>query len=186
MTYLLIALAVAAAATPVVLTLAAVDDWSRDFSTNRAATNPDAQHAMMRPLTQRFTAEQVAEALADICRQQSAWRMPDPPKPLPEDSPLPADGALAVHHLVRTTPIMRYRDDVWAVVEKHDDVPNGDGPDGDGQNGDGQNGGGKLRVHLESRSRLGKGDLGQNPRNIRELNGLLLVRLVIKAPPAKP
>ena len=58
---------------------------------------------------------------------------------------------------------MRYRDDVWVVVTQHDEE--------------------KLRASLESRSRLGKGDLGQNPRNLRELNGMLLERLVMKAPP---
>lgn len=51
-------------------------------------------------------------------------------------------------HLTRTTPIMRFTDDihVWLTAA------------GDG-----------TRVDAESQSRVGKGDLGQNPRNLKEL-----------------
>ena len=49
---------------------------------------------------------------------------------------------------VRTTRLFRFRDDVMARVY----------PDPDG-----------ARVELTSASRLGKGDLGQNPRNLKEL-----------------
>lgn len=49
---------------------------------------------------------------------------------------------------IRTTPLMRFKDDITVRIS----------PD---------EGGSILRA--ESKSRLGKGDLGQNPRNLREL-----------------
>ncbi len=49
---------------------------------------------------------------------------------------------------VRTTPLFRFRDDVTVRVHA----------DGDG-----------TRAEVTSASRIGKGDLGQNPRNIKEL-----------------
>jgi uncharacterized protein (DUF1499 family) len=51
-------------------------------------------------------------------------------------------------HFVRTTPLMRYKDDIRVRI-----VPAASG----------------SRVSAESRSRIGRGDLGQNPRNLREL-----------------
>lgn len=62
----------------------------------------------------------------------------------------------ATLRFVRITPLMRYRDDVSVTLT-------------------GTAGGTEVGVH--SQSRLGKGDLGQNPRNIRELIRALRPRL---------
>jgi len=59
---------------------------------------------------------------------------------------------MTVIDLVRTTPIFRFKDDVKVSIRK-DDSRNG------------------VIIDAVSRSRVGKGDLGQNPRNIRELFG---------------
>jgi uncharacterized protein (DUF1499 family) len=53
-------------------------------------------------------------------------------------------------HTVRATSLLRFKDDINATVEP-DDTP------------------GWTRLKLTSASRIGKGDLGQNPRNLREL-----------------
>ena len=53
-------------------------------------------------------------------------------------------------HYVRTTGLVGYKDDIRVRIE-----PGGKG----------------SRLSAESRSRIGKGDLGQNPRNLRELLG---------------
>lgn len=55
---------------------------------------------------------------------------------------------------VRVTSVLRFRDDVTAIVEP------GDGP-------------GRSRLELTSASRIGKTDLGQNSSNLRELLGSL-------------
>ena len=54
----------------------------------------------------------------------------------------------ATIHLTRTTRIFRWVDDIHVRLTKVDDG---------------------VRVNAESQSRVGKGDLGQNPRNLREL-----------------
>jgi uncharacterized protein (DUF1499 family) len=59
-------------------------------------------------------------------------------------------------HFVRTTGLVGYKDDIRVRIE----------PAGEGS-----------RLSAESRSRIGKGDLGQNPRNLRELLGPLRASL---------
>ena len=51
-------------------------------------------------------------------------------------------------HFTRRTRVFRFTDDVHVRLSKQ---------------------GGKIRLDAESQSRFGKGDLGQNPRNLREL-----------------
>lgn len=146
-----------------------IDDWSRDLTTNRAATQTDAEHPLMRPLAQPFTIEQLDAVLASLCQDTPAWSLPKKPKPLPADSLIERtadEPPLAIRHLVRATSLLRFRDDIWIVVEPAVDRDNPD----------------KRYLHIESRSRLGKGDLGQNPRNVRELNQYLLAQLIVKAP----
>jgi uncharacterized protein (DUF1499 family) len=53
-------------------------------------------------------------------------------------------------HFVRTTGLVGYKDDIRVRIEPA---------------------AGGSRLSAESRSRVGKGDLGQNPRNLRELLG---------------
>jgi len=67
----------------------------------------------------------------------------------------PAGDAIQLH-FVRTTGLVGYKDDIRVRIE----------PAGEGS-----------RLSAESRSRIGKGDLGQNPRNLRELLGPLRTSL---------
>ncbi|MGE3670963.1 MAG: DUF1499 domain-containing protein [Polyangiaceae bacterium] len=60
-------------------------------------------------------------------------------------------------HAIRTTRLFRFKDDIWLRVSKTDD--------------------GWTEVWIRSKSRVGKGDLGQNARNIRELQAALSSRL---------
>ncbi len=62
----------------------------------------------------------------------------------------------STHKLVRTTGLLRFKDDVTVSLT--------------------QTGGGRV-VEASSASRVGRGDLGQNPRNLRELLGGLEQRL---------
>lgn len=143
-------IAVLAAASPLVVLALLVDDWSRDLTTNTAATAADHRDETLRPLDRDGDAASIETALTEFCAGASHWELADPHE-LPASSPLAsiAGDAVLVRRLVRTTGLMRYRDDVWVLVELLSD--------------------GRVRVHAESRSRVGVGDLGQNPRNLREL-----------------
>ena len=68
-----------------------------------------------------------------------------------------SDDSVATVRLVRTTKLFRFKDDI--TVRVMDD-------------------GSERLVHAISRSRVGKGDLGQNPRNLRELFRELHARLL--------
>jgi uncharacterized protein (DUF1499 family) len=60
------------------------------------------------------------------------------------------DGGSGEIRFVRTTGIVGYKDDILVRIDSS---------------------GSGSRLSAESRSRIGKGDLGQNPRNLRELLG---------------
>lgn len=152
MTVPLVVLAVVLA--PLVVAAIYVEDWSRDLTTNVAATSADHPDERQRPVVLRGDVRHVQTLVEQFIAMRPAWRLADDERGAPPPAlakPL-AEGATTLH-LVRTTPLMRYRDDVWVAIE----------PVGDHQ----------VRIGAESRSRLGKGDLGQNPRNLRELLGYL-------------
>ncbi len=143
-------LAAALLAPPVVLALSVagqVDDWSRDLTTNVARTDPRAPDPALRPLRTARSRGEVAEALGEVAAGLSGW----------ERLAVEEEGERAtIVRLVRTTPLLRFRDDVTVRVE---DL-------------------GQARaIAAESRSRVGKGDLGQNPRNLRALLTALRERL---------
>ena len=163
-----IAITVLAVLAPLALVALKIDDWGRDLSTNRAVTDPDADHPLLRPIAQRFTLDELDAVLTALCQDHSNWMQPATTKTLPDDSPLKQlTDATATRHLVHASNLFGFRDDVWIAVRPETD----------------ETGDTKLRMHIESRSRIGIGDLGQNPRNLRELNALLVERLIVKAPP---
>lgn len=144
---------------PVAVIAWRVDDWSRDLSTNEAMSDPVAEHPMHRPMEAEFTLEHLETAIASLCSDKSQWSVATEPQPAPL-AMRQEDPALVSHHLIRTTSLLRFKDDVWVVAE---DAGNE-----------------KLRLRIYSRSRLGKGDLGQNPRNVRELTTEMFQRIVYR------
>lgn len=146
----LLAILIALAA-PFVVMAFYVEDWSRDLSQNRAHTTPGGRNE---PIELRgVTASQVAAA-AEAMNGSDKWRLANE-EALPDDSPLPAlleQEPADTHHFVRSTGLMGFKDDVWMVVTEQ---------------------GNGVVLFAESRSRVGKGDLGQNPRNLDELAFLL-------------
>jgi uncharacterized protein (DUF1499 family) len=121
---------------------AQIDDWSRDWTTNVAATDEAAGN--LRPLTLDLPLDQAADRLRRVVGSLPRWQA----VAWPSEPPTP-DAALEVA-LVRTTPLLRFKDDVQVRMVAS--------PDGR-----------STTVHIRSQSRIGRGDLGQNPRNIREL-----------------
>lgn len=151
---MIILLVIAFIVTPCVVGVLAIyiENWSRDLTTNRAATDPNDPDPRLRPLERPGPAEAVWEDIAGLIAERPAWSKAEPTTPLGKDSPLAElwrrDGVGRLT-LIHTTRLMRYRDDVWVAVEPLDRD--------------------RVRVWAESRSRIGRGDLGQNPRNLREL-----------------
>jgi len=70
------------------------------------------------------------------------------------------DGGLAVLRFVRTSGLFRFKDDITVLVEDERS---------------------RRVISATSRSRVGKGDLGQNPRNLRALMGAVRQRLGLEA-----
>lgn len=124
---------------------AQIDDWRRDLRTNVAAT--DGTTDDLRPLTLGMPRDQALEKLRQAVQALPRWQEVAPPAGDPEP-------AVTRIHLVRTTPILRFKDDIHVRLVASDD-------------------GLATTVHVRSQSRIGRGDLGQNPRNIRELLGKL-------------
>jgi len=139
---------------PLAVMAVLVDDWSRDLSQNTSSTAPEHADPRLRPREVDASVDALNSAVARFVASHAAWRRADE-KPLPGDSPIAtyADPPARVVHFVRSTRLLRFRDDVWLVVEPIAER--------------------RVRLHVDSRSRLGKGDLGQNPRNVRELLGAL-------------
>jgi hypothetical protein len=123
---------------PFVVVALMIDDWSRDLTTNTAATAEDAADPWLRPRQLSFPPADVEAGIVAWTRAQPRWSLAD------------ASGTADTRrlHLVRTTRLWRFRDDVHVTLEAT---------------------AAGTRVTARSASRVGKGDLGQNPRNLREL-----------------
>jgi len=119
-----------------------VDDWRRDLTQNHAQTDPDARDPQLQPVTTAVSIDQLSGILQRVPERLSNWSQPE----------VAQRGDGRTFYFVRTTPLMRFKDDI--IVDLR--------PQGDA-----------IVLTAESRSRLGKGDLGQNPRNLRELLSLL-------------
>jgi uncharacterized protein (DUF1499 family) len=139
-----------------------VDDWSRDWTENTAITSVDAKDPWLRPGQLAMTPREVAERLERWATGASAWEV------VSRES----DGPVEHLHLVHKTRLWRFRDDVHVKIEPMEEEDNPDAAlSGVEQAGAARNGGAEMRarVSAKSASRIGKGDLGQNPRNLREL-----------------
>jgi len=116
-----------------------IDDWGRDLSTNHAATRMDAAEPLLRPLDVPAPAAEVRAAIEEFANRDASWQIANLPAELSNDD---------VMHLVRVSRLFRFADDVHVFLQPTDTG---------------------TRIDITSRSRIGKGDLGQNPRNIRAL-----------------
>lgn len=122
-----------------------VEDWSRDLTTNSATTDQGYVDPRMRPISTSLSQRQVAEAVKHVAPHLPGWQLVFVG---PSNSESITDASLFTAHLVRTTPLFGFQDDVYLTIAR--------------QNG-------TTEVSARSRSRVGVGDLGQNPRNIREI-----------------
>lgn len=123
-----------------------VDDWKRDWTTNWAETDPEAEAADLRPFHSLLPPDALRKQVLEWVSDHSHWELAEDS----DETASSADRPPIQLHLVRSTRIMQFKDDVHLTFEQ-----------------DLETGGSVL--HVQSRSRIGRGDLGQNPRNIREL-----------------
>ena len=121
----------------VVVLFTHVDNWQRDLTHNYAATTDDAADPALRPIQSPLEPEEVA---LDV--QTAAIRVGWPA------ATVTREGERITYHFVRTTPLLRFKDDIHIHLAPHH---------------------GGTRITAESQSRLGRGDLGQNPRNLKEI-----------------
>lgn len=140
MIWWMIGLAFAVAAAGLVLGgLLQVEDWSRDLTVNQASTATDHPDARLRPLAWSRSVSESVAAIRRVVERLPRWRF--------ESCEEQANGE-AVVRLTRRTALWRFTDDIEVTIE-----PTAEG----------------ATLNLASRSRVGRGDLGQNPRNLREL-----------------
>ncbi len=118
-----------------------VDDWGRDLTTHRAATSRDSDDSSLRSLELSTSRDEVRETISQFVERSEAWEISDR-----EDAS--HGGDVLVVRLVRRSRLFRFADDVTVFLQPTDTG---------------------THVDVASQSRVGKGDLGQNPRNIRTL-----------------
>lgn len=123
-----------------------IDDWSRDLNQNYAETSADSKDPELRPIESAVAPNELASATERAVKSLPRW----------EEAGRATEGEVVELHLVRTTPLMRFKDDIHARIE----------PAATGS-----------RLTATSKSRVGKGDLGQNPRNLKELLGAVKAEL---------
>ncbi len=131
-----------------------VEDWSRDLTTNWAATHPQHADHRLRPYEFTGTAPELAARLRQSVATLPGWNWVD------ERS----DGKEVVIRLTRSTKLFRFVDDVTVRIEPLP-TDSGDAPGAPDRPQESP----RVRLQAESKSRVGRGDLGQNPRNLREL-----------------
>ncbi len=118
------------------LVVATVDDWNRDLSHNRATTEEGLPG--ITPLESFLAPTQAADVVVKAGTTIPRWELS-----MRDDA-----GDSVTLGFVRTTPLLRFRDDIFVILTR---IPGG------------------TRLTATSQSRVGKGDFGQNPRNLREL-----------------
>jgi uncharacterized protein (DUF1499 family) len=116
-----------------------VEDWGRDLSTNVAVTEENAADRRLLPIHSPLSPTEFADHVESAAVALPNWALAHRDSQ-PEGLKL---------HFIRTTPLLRFKDDIRVTIAP-------------------VAGGGSV-LSAESRSRIGKGDLGQNPRNLREL-----------------
>ncbi|MDV6031833.1 MAG: DUF1499 domain-containing protein [Phycisphaera sp. RhM] len=147
-----------------------IDDWGRDWTQNRAALDPAAPRPELRPVELDGSVQDAADRIRQWTETNSKWDWvseeqvgSDPAGSDPAGSDPaggdPAGGDRRRIQLTRTTPLLKFVDDIEVELTARPA----------GQESTRQS----VIVNATSQSRVGKGDLGQNPRNLIELTTAL-------------
>lgn len=132
-----------------------VDDWTRDWTKNHAALEAAASNPDLRPQKFDEPPPTVHERITRWVESRPEWSMGNSE----------TENGLVTVSLTRTSKIFRFVDDVSVTLTPTED------DDG-------------TIMTAESQSRVGKGDLGQNPRNLIAL--VRGVRETVALPEGRP
>lgn len=122
-----------------------VDDWSRDWNTNVAETTVEANDTNLRPINSTLSPQKLADATLAAVSTLRRWSVVEKSELEPNTEMQPGIRLKLLH----STLLMHFKDDVTVTILGTD--------------------GGSV-LNARSQSRIGKGDLGQNPRNLRQLH----------------
>lgn len=112
---------------------------------NVASISPGAEDPSLRPLVADVDVNALTDRVTDWATEHANWTVVGEAL---KDSVDGQPDTVRVE-LVRTTRILRFKDDIVVKLRRMDD--------------------GSTEMTATSQSRLGKGDLGQNARNLRQL-----------------
>ena len=116
-----------------------VDDWSRDWTQNTSETDPESKDVAMQPIATKLATTEFADIVVKAMKEVPRWELIEQTDDGEDRKKM---------DFVHSTFLMRYKDDVAVEIVKTETG---------------------STLYAKSQSRIGKGDLGQNPRNIKEL-----------------
>lgn len=132
--------------------LSQVEDWNRDLSINWASTSDNSPDQRLQNIESDKPRAELVATVKEAAASLKNWQFVEE-----QGGSGAAKMGVTELHLVRSTKLMRFKDDVHVKLTTGEE--------------------GKTIISAESRSRVGKGDLGQNPRNLRELFAAIRARL---------
>ncbi|MEE2640344.1 MAG: DUF1499 domain-containing protein [Planctomycetota bacterium] len=116
-----------------------VDDWSRDWTNNSAETDPESDDVNMRPIESGLSPDEFGKLMIESMKKVPRWEIVET---------VNLSDELVKIHLLHRTFFVGFKDDIHVEI-----VATEEG----------------STLYARSDSRIGSGDLGQNPRNLREL-----------------
>ncbi len=137
-----------------------IDDWGRDWTQNRAALDSAAPRPELRPVELDGSVQDAADRIRQWTETNSKWDWVSEEQTGSD----PAGSDRRRIQLTRTTPLLKFVDDIEVELTLQPT-----GQDSTRQDTTSQ----RVIVNATSQSRVGKGDLGQNPRNLIELTTAL-------------
>jgi uncharacterized protein (DUF1499 family) len=152
-----------------------IDDWSRDWTQNTASLQENAERPGLRPVHLDLSPTLAEEKIRSWVETRPNWQhVATTSKP---------DDSIEMK-LVRQTTIMRFTDDIEVLIRKEQSAGGSNQNADSNETDSNEHAAGRTQdasaqakervvITATSQSRVGKGDLGQNPRNLIELTTAL-------------
>lgn len=125
-----------------------IDDWSRDWTQNTASLQAEASRPELRPQTYSLKPEELVAQIESFVESRAAWDLIETQWASARGESRLVESDVVIK-LTRTTGLFQFVDDITVRISQDES--------------------GTVTMNAESQSRVGKGDLGQNPRNLVEL-----------------